>query len=343
MTEGAAAPVARTLDLTLVVPALLGPWPRGTAAACTMRLPVLERWLVRGRLEAGPRLPDDWLGGDAGAPTLAGLSYLADLGESAPPGILCAEPVHLRADRDRLLLFGPEALAIEPEEADALVAAFNRHFESEGLRLEAARPARWYLHHREARAPGLPPLRAVLGREPPLATDAGWRALLNEIQMLFFAHPVNEARLAAGRPVISGLWPWGGEGLRPAAPVAGLDGLWSDEPLWIGWARHAGIERHDLPADAREWLARSGGGRQLAWLGQAEPAWAYGRFEDWLEVLEMLEWDWFTPLQAALMRGRLRRLRLLDGRGRELELRRRDALRLWRRPRPLAHWLGVHQ
>ncbi len=327
-------------DLTLVVPGLLGPWPGGMAAGCGTRLPVLERWLARGRLERGPRLPDDWLGEPGAGPSLAGLCHLADLGDAPPAGVLCAEPVHLRADRDRLLLFGPETLAIEPEEAEALVEAFNRHFEPQGLRLEAARPARWYLHHRETQGPGLPPLTAVLGREPPVASDPGWRALLNEIQMLFFAHPVNEARLAAGRPVISGLWAWGEASLCPAAAVSALDGLWSDEPVWIGWARHAGIERHDLPADAREWLARRGGGRHLVWLGHAEAAWAYGRFEDWLEVLEMLEREWFTPLASALMRGRLRALRLLDGRGRQLLLRRVDALRLWRRPRPLAQWLG---
>lgn len=332
--------MSTTADLTLVVPGLLGPWPGAMAAGCTTRLPVLERWLARGRLAAGPRLPDDWLGEPGAAPTLASLCHLADLGDPAATAVLCAEPVHLRADRDRLLLFGPETLAIEPEEAEALVEAFNRHFEPQDLSLEAARPARWYLHHRETRGPGLPPLTVVLGREPPVAGDSSWRALLNEIQMLFFAHPVNAARLAAGRPAISGLWPWGGEGLQPGEAASRLDGLWSDEPLWIGWARHAGIGRHDLPADAPEWLARSGGGRQLVWLGQAEAAWAYGRFEDWLEVLEMLEWDWFMPLQAALMRGRLRELRLLDGRGRQLLLRRGDALRLWRRSRPLAQWLG---
>jgi hypothetical protein len=45
---------------------------------------------------------------------------------------------------------------------------------------------------------------------------APWRHAINEAQMVLHAHPVNQARQAAGQPVVNSLWPWGG-GRLPAA------------------------------------------------------------------------------------------------------------------------------
>ena len=64
--------------------------------------------------------------------------------------------------------------------------------------------------------------------------------------MLFYGHPVNRAREAAGRPVISGVWTWGG-GVLPT--VAGGPALTiADHPLGIGLARAGGGAAQALEA-----------------------------------------------------------------------------------------------
>ena len=126
-----------------------------------------------------------------------------------------ADPVHLRADRDQLLLFAGDAIAPDHAEATALTALFNAHFAADGLHLLAATPQRWYLRADHAPALCTTPLAQVQGRalHPDMMTGAAarrWHSLLNETQMLFFNSEVNQLRERQRRPLISGIWTWGG-------------------------------------------------------------------------------------------------------------------------------------
>lgn len=162
-----------------------------------------------------------------------------------------ADPMHLRADRDRLLLFAGTGVEPDRREADALVALFNHHFETEGLHLLAPSSGRWYL-----RAEWVPdllnrPLSQVIGGSVANALPQGpgasrWMRLHNEVQMLFFASEVNRERERRGRPLISGIWTWGG-GTLPTEPSGpGHDSVVADHPLAIGLARHAGLGHRSL-------------------------------------------------------------------------------------------------
>jgi 2,3-bisphosphoglycerate-independent phosphoglycerate mutase len=69
---------------------------------------------------------------------------------------------------------------------------------------------------------------------------------MSAAEEVFADHPVNAARLAAGKPPATGIWPWSG-GRRPALPlfadrfgVAG--GMISAVDLLNGIARYAGLE-----------------------------------------------------------------------------------------------------
>ena len=209
-------------------------------------------------------------------------------GDPGPgPYVLHADPVHLRPDRDRLVLFAGPDFAPDRAEADALVALFNQHLGAEGLRLEAPTPARWYLLSKRPHDLVTQPLAAVLGRpiagQLPQGPEARhWARLLNEIQMLFHHSEVNQRREAAGLPTISGLWLWGGGCLLPpsspasgtsrpaggaislaaasssqtsgaaipvgsSAPRAGYAQVYSTDPLALGLARASGIPTAPLP------------------------------------------------------------------------------------------------
>jgi hypothetical protein len=269
----------------------------------------------------------------------AWLSYLVDTGTVAPGPLLRADPVHLRADQQRLVLFDAEHLHVTHAEAQALAEAFNQLYAADSLRLEAATPQRWYLHLREQPELRTTPLARVLGCDIDPCLPAGhdareWRCFLNEVQMLFHDHPVNRAREACGQPLINSVWLWGSG--RPLAAVAhDWQGVWVADPVLQGLARLNGIRCSQPQADAAMWLHEVLDGRHLVCLDMLQQAVAYGDMETWFAQVERLDREWFTPLLAALRAGRLRALRLYPADGSVYRVKREDLWRFWRRQRLL--------
>jgi len=124
------------LKVHLICPGLFGLCPDPRALPQT---PSLDRLLARADAhESPPRDPLETLAAQFGvcAPPggdlpSAALCLLAEAPDQARAGCwFHADPVHLRADRDRLLLFSGPSLAVTDAEAAALVSAFNAHFEA---------------------------------------------------------------------------------------------------------------------------------------------------------------------------------------------------------------------
>ncbi len=129
------------------------------------------------------------------------------------------DPVHLVPDRDTLVLFPAVDIGITEAEALALITAFNQHFHGDGVRLEYGAPDRWYVRVAQPVDIQTVPLPQAVGAnlhyvQPQGSAVRYWNRLINEAQMLFFQHPVNETRREKGLPEINGLWLWG-EGVLP--------------------------------------------------------------------------------------------------------------------------------
>ncbi len=103
--------------------------------------------------------------------------------------------------------------------------------------------------------PGTPPHDIVgepVGLHLPGGPDRGLLLrCMAEAEAVFSDHPVNRARVAAGKPAATGIWPWSG-GRTPAFPsfadrfgVSG--GMISAVDLLNGLARYAGLERIRVP------------------------------------------------------------------------------------------------
>jgi hypothetical protein len=238
---------------------------------------------------------------------VAPLSWLADTGEPATQYLLRADPVHLRADQSSLRLFDAHSFSLAQDEADALVASINDFNAAHGWQLHAPHPQRWYL--------GVPQVPDISARAPaqvagqdidpflPAGTDARhWHAMMNELQMLLHDHPVNIAREARGEPAINSLWFWGG-GKLPGTLTPQLNALYSDHPLAMGLAQHAGVPRHAVPADASELLANMPHGQVVVLLDGLEWPAHYNDIEGWLDELQQLERAWFAPVLAAAQQG----------------------------------------
>ncbi len=196
------------MHCTLLISDLLPPSDLGAGPFADLRVPHISMLLARGETARRPPLAsEDWLCEQFGVPTqpdrpLAALMLQADGGEPLHYYWLCAEPVQLRVDRNRLIVAARVA-DYTAAEASELVAALNRHFNADGLEFIAPTPSRWYA--RTARTPALTttPLTQALNRSSkhhlPQGADAlAWHGVMNEAQMILHTHPVNTEREARG-------------------------------------------------------------------------------------------------------------------------------------------------
>lgn len=316
------------------------------APAVATRQPALERLLARAAVRRLDQPAWAWLaalaGGEAGAWPLAPVSALGD-GRNGPGSWLRVEPLGADAEGQGGFRLRAVGLRIASAEALALSAAFNETFAGDGLRLEVAAPERWYLVV-DAAATGLRgwrgfelPAGHLQPGERPAPPEPGLRRLLSEVELLFHAHPVNEARRAQGIAAIAGMHPWGGGEMpqcdtQPEAAAGGasrpaaLAAPATEEPYLAG-LRRLGVLPALTPFVPRAWSLASVRAGSIAWPVPIESMNA--------GALDRLEADWAVPLLAQLRRGRLKALRIITSR-RVFTLRPVDAWRTWRRPRPLA-------
>ncbi len=311
-----------------------------------VRLPALEKLLARGRRTSGPwTSAGQWLLEGFGVERQADWpsAPFALRGDGGNPGEafwVHADPVHLAAGNTQVAAAGGDALAITREEADAFAGTINAHFGS-AMQVFPLRPGRWYARLAAPPPGAAAPLADVLecgidvsgidisgAGDPDTGESAiGWHALMNELQMLLFEHPLNLAREERGAPAVNGVWLWGGGRDAPAnaAPVTAVH---ADLPLAAGLASAAGVRAGPLPGRAAALLGHTHSGVVLAIHERAD--------------VEALERDWMAPLAQALSSGDIGMLTLHLATGEDIlsvENTRSDLRRFWRRPRPLAHWL----
>lgn len=327
------------MHVELVVPALF----QADAPA-----PALELLLARARRASGkPCSLEDWYRGAFGlaqqplaAGSLTALAYGKDAGAGA---WLRADPVHLRADRDRLLLIPSAGFALSADEAQQLCAALNGHF-SDQFRLHAFAPEVWGMEAKSALSLDSRPPLEIAGRDVDAELpDKRFHALLNEIQMALYQHPVNTAREARGAPVVNSVWPWGA-GKLPDGAQGPWQSLSAEDPVALGLARLAGLRHRPPGSGAAQWLERAPAeGRHLVVLDALRGAAALGDHEALARRLQVLEEHWFAPLLAALRAGGIGMLTTqVPEAGASFETVRGDLRRFWRRARPLAAYGKDH-
>jgi hypothetical protein len=248
----------------LVVPFAAGLCEPAAQALQTLRLSHLERLLPRLRrgLEAGTdecalNLPHEHLlarisGWDAVDGRLP-LAALAARGEGltvpAGSGWGLLQPSHWQVGREQIVLRDPAELGLDADQSRALFAAVQPLFTSEGWALHWAAPIRWYASHPSLAALATASLDRVIGRNldrwlPDRLAGRQVRRLQSEVQMLWHAHPVNDAREAQGALPVNSFWLWGtgaapADATAPADPACVVDDRlrapWLAED-WAAWA-----------------------------------------------------------------------------------------------------------
>jgi hypothetical protein len=244
---------------------LLIPFAHASPPACTqalkaLRLPHLgalaQRWGLGARDDgddfdlAAPHeraLAAAW--GWQGAPAAWPFAALAaqadgiDTGERAW-GLLT--PCHWHVGRDQISLLDPDTLALEADESRAFLEAVRELFESEGMALAYGAAQRWYVAHDSLQDLPCAGLDRAIGRNVDPWLPAGRqgrliRRLQNEVQMLLYQSPLNDAREARGLPTVNSFWLSGCGRFQPPSgpPVRVLDALRAPALAqdWAAWGQ----------------------------------------------------------------------------------------------------------
>lgn len=126
-----------------------------------------------------------------------------------------AELVHIAPSRDGAALIPSSALEISEQESMELLTSSREWFADTGFNAEFDTAQRWKLHVPDDFNPSTTSTALVSQSmvndwwEQDIHTRP-WRRLVNEFQMLWFNHPVNQARTQAGKLPINSLWLLGG-------------------------------------------------------------------------------------------------------------------------------------
>jgi hypothetical protein len=314
-------------DLYLPEESVPGSAPR------THELPTLD-WLLR---VADVQRIDDWrrwlltmVGGELSGlrlGTVASRGYLTSAisSDARGEGAWIATPVHLEARLDHARLVDGGLLRVKDAESERWCEEFGRVF-----------GPTYTLHPCGDRAfllSGIAPvatrtvdparlLGAEIGPALPGAEAPELRRLWTEIEMWLHGSQMNDARQRAGLRRITGFWLWGNDGRSGGGKPLQRGDLHfhGGDPVLRGLADGQGIDASPqdfsgLPAlrphEVVEFAPLTG---------------------DETESLPALEHNWFAPARSALAQGRLDAVQVVAN-DRVFTVRRRAALRFWRRRR----------
>lgn len=324
-------------SITLFIPGLLDHLPDPVP-----RLPALETLLARAdcrsNLPVGYECTLMHLFGlpqasDQDVPEGA-LSRYAQTGKK-PEGVwLCAAPVHLFADQSRVYLNAIDEAVINESEAEQFIAELNKVYSEDGWEFVRHTSNRWYLRIPNEPSIRTTPLRDVDGKpihdKLPQGDDAlQWHRILNEIQMLLHASPVNQVRQEKGMIAVNGIWLWGVGTLPSVTKTSHWQMVWADEPFVRGLAALNDIEVSSQPVDISSCLQLSDRGEQLIVLPDIQ-------ISEPIAGLTKHEQEWFTPLLGALRKHEIHTLQIYDGKGRLWRMTRQHLWRIWRWRRPVS-------
>ena len=149
-------------------------------------------------------------------------------------------PCHWAVGSDHIALRDPDALQLSDEESQTLLAAMQPYFTEDGLAVQWESALCWSARGDWLKDLPCASLDRVIGRRiddwlPRTAAARPIRRLQQEMQMLLYTHPVNEAREQRGLLPVNSFWVDGAGALpvgwKASSPASGLAEVHLDERL----------------------------------------------------------------------------------------------------------------
>ncbi len=264
---------------------------------------------------------------------IAALTALIDNDTHAVEGIMRADPVHLRADPAKILLFNSPDILPSAAEADSLLEEINTGVPGLGIS-RGTYPGRWYFRSGHAAtvvtsSPNAANGRSISDHLPRGEGAAALMRLTNDAQMLLHGAAVNAEREARGIPPINSIWPWG-NGSVEDVQIAPPDIVVGDDVLAAGFARRFGL-RWCAELEPRDVIEKVSGGRN-ALVVAGSPTGTVG-IKGPLGSVGELEQLWCPVLLRALRRFRVKEVQLITDKNR-YSLTPWNLLKIWRGARP---------
>ena len=333
------------MNLDVLIPSLLLPAPMHKMLP-PPQVPALERLLARADRQVAVVPPGvSWLcerwGMDSPYP-IAPLLAEYDGIDTSTHAWMFAEPFHHAPEQKWQKLSPAHLLELTVAESADLITTLNAHFADRALTFSSPTASRWYVCCNPAEVPQTTPLnQALFGSpldyQPTSLGSINWRAIQNEAQMLLYSHPVNAERETSGKPLVSGVWFWGG-GAMPTFKKPAYDRVIANTPLATQLARNSGIDVYPLTWNS----VPSTKGSALVVLDSCAD---FARDHDllkWAQELERLDREWFLPISTALGNGSIERLTIhspLADWTQTFQLTRRNyRFRFWRASKPLGSY-----
>src|SRR5690606_8518344 len=142
-------------------------------------------------------------------------SALQNASVAPDDAVWLAELVHVSPSRDGAALLTARELSITHEQSVALFASVRESFADAGFMLHETDGDFWRVElpdsfRPQCASPVLVSLTSVNDWWPQGMDARPWRKLVNEVQMLWFDHPVNQQRYQQGLLPVNSLWLYGG-------------------------------------------------------------------------------------------------------------------------------------
>ncbi len=245
---------------------------------------------------------------------VAAISRLTDDNQYPDGFWLRADPVHVQADRDGLILIDNNQFTISQHDALVLSADIHSLLDAHDLALEVPVPTRWYLRIKEDLKIKTTPIDAVTGQTVlPFMPDGddrlNLRQLMNDIQMTLHNAELNKQRVQEHKLPINSLWFWG-YGALPKRVERQWSFVCSDEILAKSLSMIAVTPFTALPDNYLALDKKDVSYKGLIVINACQKYSYYHDLEGWLEALLFYEANWFQPLITALKRNELDQLHI---------------------------------
>jgi hypothetical protein len=172
-----------------------------------------------------------------------------------------------------------------------------------------------------------------------------WHSIFNEVQMLLYDHPLNQARAPRNQIAINSIWLWGG-GYIPRSVRSSYTDIWSDEHFSQSLANFSNTPNHTLPENIEKLLQeKNKTDYHFIVLDSLLNKDKYNLSYEWRENLRTLEKDWFSPLYTALKDNQISELRISttnENFSCDFVIKRNSLWKFWTTIKPL-HFYAVSQ
>jgi hypothetical protein len=309
-------------QITLVLPYALPPAELAHDLVRALNTPALAALLSRADTQSLPfdgaahALPhESWLSttlglSPAGSPAFAAAAMR---GFGLDPGTgswFIINPSHVEIARSHLMMHDVRQLRLDDAHARLLFTTAKPVFDDLGKTLIYGDAQTWFMAAGDWASLQTTSPDTAVGQNltdflPTGASAVEFRKLQNEVQMLWFEHPVNVEREAKGLAAVNSFWLWGlaqGAPTDSARPLMAASGV----PSWL--AALASCPAPSLPDPF------SGkGADSILVRGDLCRAAIAGDWAAWLGLMQRFEESLFAPTLAGLQNGRKARVRLILG------------------------------